>query len=152
MLKHCWVFIFRYDPRIAQVSSCTLLCDNFSSLYRWENVRYIMYGTLGAFVCRVNICWCCDHIISTHVYSVSAGCIYGPGQDCPFPCHCAGDCDTTRGCDVGDTCESLEYHESLDPNYGETFSGPQCQIGELYFTLGHNSCVTDFVKWQNKLQ
>ena len=63
----------------------------------------------------------------------SAGCIFGSDPDCLFPCHCDGNCDTTRGCDVGDTCESLNYHESLDADDGETFSGPQCQIGEPYY-------------------
>ena len=72
--------------------------------------------------------------------SIVAGCNYGPGWGCLFPCHCAEDCDSTRGCIdglysiEGHVCESLSY-QSLDDEDGRTFTGPQCQIGEFHQLL-----------------
>ena len=61
----------------------------------------------------------------------AAGCNYGSDPNCRFPCHCGGNCDPTLGCNVEDTCDSLDYDENLDDEDGRTFSGPQCQIGEF---------------------
>ena len=91
----------------------------------------------------MNLCW----TRGTFVYPADvttpsffkASCNYGPGSDCLFPCHCAGNCDSMRGCtDVGDACESLRYQNIYDED-GKIFSGPQCQIGEFHTSALHNA-------------